>query len=52
MFWRSILLFRKLGSRSPDKERGEIVKAFIILNPGFKPTEELKSEYKVLSRAD
>lgn len=29
---------------SPDKERGEIVKAFIILNPNSKPAEELKSE--------
>ncbi|MFH0811337.1 MAG: AMP-binding protein [Pseudomonadota bacterium] len=29
---------------SPDKERGEIVKAFIILKPEFKPSEALVSE--------
>ena len=29
---------------SPDKERGEIVKAFIIIDPNSKPTEGLKSE--------
>ena len=29
---------------SPDKERGEVVKAFIILKPDFKPGEELVSE--------
>ena len=33
---------------SPDKERGEVVKAFIVLNPEFKlkPSEELISEIK------
>jgi acetyl-CoA synthetase len=29
---------------SPDKERGEIVKAFIILKPHFTPSEGLESE--------
>ena len=29
---------------SPDKERGEIVKAFIVLKPEFKPDKELISE--------
>lgn len=29
---------------SPDPERGEIVKAFITLNPHIKPSDELKSE--------
>jgi acetyl-CoA synthetase len=29
---------------SPDKERGEIVKAFIIIDPNSKPTEGLESE--------
>ena len=28
----------------PDELRGEIVKAFITLRPGFKPTEELKED--------
>jgi acetyl-CoA synthetase len=28
----------------PDKLRGEIIKAFCILKPGFKPSEELKSD--------
>ncbi len=29
---------------SPDEERGEVVKAFIILTPGHQPSEELVSE--------
>jgi acetyl-CoA synthetase len=29
---------------SPDKERGEVVKAFIILEPNFTPSKKLKSE--------
>lgn len=29
---------------SPDKERGEIVKAFIVLNPSYIPNEGLKTE--------
>ena len=29
---------------SPDKTRGEVVKAFVILAPGFSATEELKQE--------
>ena len=28
----------------PDELRGEIVKAFVTLRPGFKPSEELKNE--------
>ena len=28
----------------PDELRGEIVKAFVVLKPGTKPTEELKAE--------
>lgn len=31
---------------SPDEERGEIVKAFIILDPGRGPSDELKSEIR------
>jgi acetyl-CoA synthetase len=30
----------------PDPTRGEIIKAFCILNPGFKETNELKEELK------
>jgi len=29
---------------SPDEVRGEVVKAFIVLKRGYKPTEELKKE--------
>ncbi len=31
---------------SPDKERGEIVKAFIKLKPGWEPSDELAEELK------
>jgi len=31
----------------PDQLRGEIVKAFIILRPGFTPSEKLKEEITV-----
>ncbi len=30
----------------PDPIRGEIIKAFVILKQGFKPTEEFKLELK------
>jgi acetyl-CoA synthetase/medium-chain acyl-CoA synthetase len=29
---------------SPDKDRGDIVKAFIKLNPGYEPSEKLAKE--------
>jgi acyl-coenzyme A synthetase/AMP-(fatty) acid ligase len=29
---------------SPDEERGEIVKAFVVLRPEFAPTDELVAE--------
>ena len=31
----------------PDKLRGEIIKAFVVLNPDFKQNEELKEEIKL-----
>jgi acetyl-CoA synthetase len=31
----------------PDKLRGEIIKAFVTLRPGIKPSEKLKDEIKV-----
>jgi 2-aminobenzoate-CoA ligase len=30
----------------PDQERGQAIKAFIILKPGFQPNDELKEEIK------
>ena len=36
---------------SPDKERGEIVKAFIVLTPGIEQTEELKSDIQEFVKA-
>ena len=30
----------------PDPTRGEIVKAFIMLTPGYKPSESLKEEIR------
>ncbi|HEV2339520.1 MAG TPA: acetate--CoA ligase [Patescibacteria group bacterium] len=30
----------------PDKLRGEIIKAFVVLKPGVKPTEDLKEKLK------
>lgn len=32
---------------SPDKDRGDLVKAFVKLNGGFEPTEELAEDIKV-----
>jgi len=29
---------------SPDEMRGEVVKAFVILTPGYKPSPELATE--------
>jgi acyl-coenzyme A synthetase/AMP-(fatty) acid ligase len=31
---------------SPDERRGEVVKAFVVLAPGFEPSEELAQELK------
>ena len=35
---------------SPDKARGEVVKAFIILNPAFKGSDNLKEELKKFTK--
>jgi len=35
---------------SPDKARGEVVKAFIILNPAFKGSDNLKEALKTFTK--
>ncbi|MEM3484382.1 MAG: AMP-binding protein [Candidatus Bathyarchaeia archaeon] len=35
---------------SPDMERGEIVKAFLVLKEGFQPSKELEEEIKLFVR--
>ncbi len=34
----------------PDAERGEIIKAFIVLREGYKPSHELEEELKIFIR--
>ena len=35
----------------PDKEKGEIVKAFVVLNEGHEVSEELKEELRLYVRS-
>jgi len=36
----------------PDKERGNLVKAYIILNVSYEPSKELVSELKAFVKAE
>ena len=37
---------------SPDPERGNVVKAFIVLTPGHQPSASLEDEIRSMSAAD